>query len=74
MPQAEIPAEYLSPEKVYDPVLTGQADLGLVSYPESNRDIAAIPWRQEKMMVAAAPRWAGFLEDMDGTAQNAISE
>jgi DNA-binding transcriptional LysR family regulator len=36
-------------------VVSDQADLGLVSYPESNREIAAIPWREEKMMVAAAP-------------------
>jgi DNA-binding transcriptional LysR family regulator len=27
----------------------------LVSCPESNREIPAIPWREEKMMVAAAP-------------------
>ena len=55
MPQAELLVEYLRPEKVYDAVLSDQADLGLVSYPESNREITAIPWREEKMMVAAAP-------------------
>ena len=55
MPEAELLVEYLRPEKVYDAVLTDQADLGLVSYPESNREITAIPWREEKMMVAAAP-------------------
>ena len=55
MPQAELLVEYLRPEKVYDAVRTDQADLGLVSYPESNREITAIPWREEKMMVAAAP-------------------
>jgi DNA-binding transcriptional LysR family regulator len=55
MPEAELLVEYLRPEKVYDAVVTDQADLGLVSYPESNREIAAIPWREEKMMVAAAP-------------------
>src|ERR1017187_10499353 len=55
MPQAELLVEYLRPEKVYEAVLTDQADLGLVSYPESNREITAIPWREEKMMVAAAP-------------------
>jgi DNA-binding transcriptional LysR family regulator len=55
MPAAVLQVEYLRPEKVYDAVLTDQADLGLVSYPESNREIAAIPWREEQMMVAAAP-------------------
>jgi len=55
MPHAELLVEYLRPEKVYDAVLTDQADLGLVSYPESNREIAAIPWREDRMVVAAAP-------------------
>ena len=55
MPEAELQVEYLRPERVYDAVVTDRADLGLVSYPESNREIAAIPWREEKMMVAAAP-------------------
>jgi DNA-binding transcriptional LysR family regulator len=55
MPAAVLQVEYLRPEKVYEAVVSDQADLGLVSYPESNREIAAIPWREEKMMVAAAP-------------------
>ena len=55
MPEAELLVEYLRPEKVHDAVLTDQADLGLVSYPESNREITAIPWREERMMVVAAP-------------------
>jgi DNA-binding transcriptional LysR family regulator len=55
MPEAELLVEYLRPEKVHDAVLTDQADLGLVSYPESNREITAIPWREERMMVVTAP-------------------
>lgn len=55
MPEAELLVEYLRPEKVYDSVVTDQADLGIVSYPESNKEITAIPWREEKMMVAVAP-------------------
>jgi DNA-binding transcriptional LysR family regulator len=55
MPEAQVMVEYLRPEKVYDAVVTDQADLGLMSYPESNREITAIPWREEPMMVAAAP-------------------
>ena len=56
MPEAELLVEYLRPEKVYDAVVTDQADLGLVSYPESNKEITAIPWREERMMVAARRR------------------
>jgi LysR family transcriptional regulator, transcriptional activator of the cysJI operon len=55
MPEAELRVEYLRTEKVYGAVVTDRADLGLVSYPESSREITAIPWRTERMMVVAAP-------------------
>ncbi len=55
MPDAELLVEYLRPEKIYGAILNEQADLGLVSYAESSKDIAAIPWRDERMMVAVAP-------------------
>jgi LysR family transcriptional regulator, transcriptional activator of the cysJI operon len=54
-PDAQIEVEYLRPEKVYESVMSDIADLGLVSYPESTRDVKAIPWRQEQMVVAASP-------------------
>lgn len=53
-PDARLEVEYLRPEKVYEAVLQDRADLGLVSYPESTRDLAVIPWRQEQMVVAAS--------------------
>ena len=55
MPEAELLVEYLRTEKVYSAVMNEQADLGIVSYPESNKEITAIPWREERMMVAVAP-------------------
>jgi DNA-binding transcriptional LysR family regulator len=54
-PTAQLHVEYMRPEKVYDAVRRDAADLGLVSYPESSREIAAIPWREEEMYVAAPP-------------------
>jgi DNA-binding transcriptional LysR family regulator len=36
-------------------VLADEADLGLVSYPEASREITVIPWRREKMVLAASP-------------------
>ncbi len=54
-PRAHLEVEYLRPEKVYSSVLADQADLGLVSYPEPSREITVIPWRQEEMVLAAAP-------------------
>lgn len=54
-PEAKLEVEYLRPEKVYASVLADAADLGLVSYPESSREIKVIPWRMEEMVVAASP-------------------
>lgn len=54
-PQAHLEVEYLRPEKVYEALLEDRADLGLVSYPEATRMLAARPWRQERMVVAASP-------------------
>jgi DNA-binding transcriptional LysR family regulator len=54
-PTARLEVEYMRPEKVYAAVSGGQADLGLVSYAESSREIAAIPWRNEEMRLAMPP-------------------
>ena len=54
-PKAHLTVAYLRPEKVYSAVLSDEADLGLVSYPEASREITVIPWRQEQMVLAAAP-------------------
>ena len=54
-PSAKLEVEYLRPEKVYSAVLTDDADLGLVSYPEASREITVIPWRREQMVLAASP-------------------
>jgi LysR family transcriptional regulator, transcriptional activator of the cysJI operon len=54
-PKAHLEVEYLRPEKVYSAVLADEVDLGLVSYPETSREITVIPWRQEQMVLAAAP-------------------
>ena len=54
-PTAQLHVEYMRPEKIYEAVRRDIADLGLVSYPESSREIAAIPWREEEMHVAVPP-------------------
>jgi DNA-binding transcriptional LysR family regulator len=55
LPLAKLDIQYLRPEKVVSAVLEDQADLGLISYPESSRDIQVIPWRREEMVLATAP-------------------
>lgn len=54
-PSAQLRVEYLRPEKVYDAVASDRADLGLVSYPESTKELACIKWRDEEMAVATCP-------------------
>jgi LysR family transcriptional regulator, transcriptional activator of the cysJI operon len=61
-PDSEIVVSYLRPERVYQAVERDEADLGLMSYGESSRDLIAIPWRDEEMVVAISPdhRFANF--------------
>jgi DNA-binding transcriptional LysR family regulator len=54
-PQANLDVSYLRPERVWAAVENDQADLGIVSYAESSRDVVSLPWRDEEMVVAAAP-------------------
>jgi LysR family transcriptional regulator, transcriptional activator of the cysJI operon len=54
-PAVILQVEYMRPEKVYEAVRGDAADLGLVSYPQSSREITAIPWRDEEMQVTVAP-------------------
>jgi DNA-binding transcriptional LysR family regulator len=54
-PEADLQISYLRPERVWESVLQDQADLGLMSYAESSREVVALPWRDEEMVVAVAP-------------------
>jgi DNA-binding transcriptional LysR family regulator len=54
-PEAELQVSYLRPERVYEAVEHDEADLGLMSYAESSREVVALPWREEEMVVAMAP-------------------
>ena len=53
-PEAKLEVQYLQPERIYEAVLAGEADLGLISYPEARRDLTVIPWRREDMVLAVA--------------------
>ncbi len=54
-PEAELQEQYLRPDRVWQAILDDHADLGLMSYAESSREVVAIPWRDEEMVVAVAP-------------------
>jgi DNA-binding transcriptional LysR family regulator len=55
-PRADVRLEYLHPDRVYEAVENGQADLGLVSYPEASAALAAINWRSEPMVLVCHPQ------------------
>jgi DNA-binding transcriptional LysR family regulator len=47
--------EYLHPNRVYEKVSQGTADLGLVSFPRKLPKLVAMPWRDEEMVLACSP-------------------
>src|SRR5262249_37282857 len=55
-PGGKVHVEYLPPDRVYERVLDGTADFGLVSWPKPTRKLAALPWREEEMVLACSPR------------------
>ena len=57
-PNAELQISYLQPKRIWEAIVEDQADLGLMSYAESSRDVIALPWRNEEMVVAVAPHHA----------------
>ncbi|MBV9613673.1 MAG: LysR family transcriptional regulator [Acidobacteriaceae bacterium] len=54
-PDGQLQVQYLRPERVWEAVVEDQADLGLMSYAESSREVVALPWREEEMVVAVGP-------------------
>lgn len=54
-PNAQVHIEYLHPDRVYEKVLEGTADFGLVSFPRKSRELSALPWREEEMVLACPP-------------------
>lgn len=55
-PRANVRLEYLHPERVVESVETGQADIGLISYPRSTRSLVAQPWRDERVVLVCSPQ------------------
>lgn len=54
--KARVRLQYLLPHRVYEAVLNGEVDLGLVSYPVASRDLAVIPLRSETMVLVCSPQ------------------
>jgi DNA-binding transcriptional LysR family regulator len=54
-PEASVHIEYHHPDRVCEKVLDGTADLGLLSFPRKSRELTALPWREEEMVLTCAP-------------------
>lgn len=55
-PQGSVHFVYLHPSEVQRRVVAGEADLGLMSFPEASEELRAITWRIEPMVLVCAPR------------------
>ena len=51
----DVRMEYLHSDRVYAAVESDEADLGIVGFPESTRKLGVIPWRDERLVLVAAP-------------------
>jgi DNA-binding transcriptional LysR family regulator len=54
-PRAQIRLEFLHPARIYEAVLSGELDLGVISYPQSSAEIDVIPLREERMVLVFSP-------------------
>jgi DNA-binding transcriptional LysR family regulator len=55
-PDARVELECLHPHKVVEAVMRGEADVGIMSYPPTNRALSIVPLRDEPMAFVCHPR------------------
>lgn len=51
----DLQVDYMHPDQVRAAVLSGEADLGVTSYPEAGKQLSITPWREEAFAVAVDP-------------------
>jgi DNA-binding transcriptional LysR family regulator len=54
-PEARLQLECLHPHKVVEAVMSGHADIGIMSYPPGDRALTVVPLREEPMAVVCHP-------------------
>lgn len=55
VPGAGVALDYMHPDEICERVLNDQCDLGLMSFATPGRELTAIPWRRQLMVVACPP-------------------
>ncbi len=54
-PKVNLRLNYRRSDQVYDDVILGAADLGLVAYPQTRAGVDVIPFREDRLMVVLPP-------------------
>ncbi len=54
-PEVNVHVEYSRPNKIYENVIAGQIDLGIVAYPQRHPQIVVTPIRDDHLVVACPP-------------------
>ena len=54
-PDARVQLDCLHPHKVVEAVLSGEADIGIMSYPPADRGLTVVPLRTEPMAIVCHP-------------------
>jgi DNA-binding transcriptional LysR family regulator len=73
-PHVNVHLEYSRSSRVFEDVLSGRIDLGIVAYPTRRSQIAIIPFREDRLVLICAPdhafarRRSVSLKDLDGQA------
>ncbi|MCS7063917.1 MAG: LysR family transcriptional regulator [Methylacidiphilales bacterium] len=55
-PQVKVHVEYRRSNQVYDDVLEGASDIGLVAYPTGRKSLKIEPFREDRLVVICAPQ------------------
>jgi DNA-binding transcriptional LysR family regulator len=79
-PKVNIRVEYRHANLIYEDVLQGAADMGLVAYPEKQTGLEIIPYAEEKLVLATSPehplakKSSISLKDLKGQSAIAFNE
>jgi LysR family transcriptional regulator, transcriptional activator of the cysJI operon len=54
-PEVNVHVEYARSGKIYDNVIAGHVDLGIVAYPQKHPQVVIIPFREDHLVLACPP-------------------
>lgn len=54
-PEAALRIDFGHPDEIYEAVLNDEADLGLVSFPQTNTELVSVPWQEQELALVTAP-------------------